>query len=87
MGDLNEKTMRLQREFVFYGEEKGEKRLSDRESIWAYTARQSLIIAGVKAKASILEVMMALGITHTVVRYRCSVAASTQQVRWPRAVR
>lgn len=33
MGDLNEKTMRLQREFVFYGEEKGEKRLSDRESI------------------------------------------------------
>lgn len=87
MGDLDEKPVGLQREFVLYGEEKEEKRLSDRESILEYTSRQSLIIAGVKAKVSILEVMSVLHVRHTVVRHSCSVADSTQQVRWPRAVR
>ena len=74
---LEEEAVGLQCQFVLYGEEKDEKKLSERGSIRAYTARQSAIIAGVKAKASILEAMTGV----------CSVVASTQHVRCPRAVR
>ena len=77
MRRLEEKAVGLQRQLVLCGEEEDEKRLSERGSIRAYTARQSAIDAGVNAKASILEAMMGI----------CSVVASTQQVRCPRAVR
>lgn len=67
----------MQRQLELCGEEEDEKRLSERGSIRAYTARQSAIVAGVNAKASILDAM----------RGFCSVVASTQQVRCPSAVR